>query len=113
VSSDGVTFSPVDVVDVGSTEVAFVSIDGDAGNTDPGAKSFDLTLAGISSFRFLRIDGNGTLPAFGINGFDLDAVGAINTQAPQQQVPAPSGLLLLVGGLLTLGAATRRRRTRP
>jgi hypothetical protein len=105
-----VEFSLVDVL-VSADGLVWVSITGTmttgvrvAGDTSHGSashrKSFDLEGSGLSEARFIKLQGLGTGPASGTNGFDLDAIAIVNGR-----VPAP-GTLALVGGVLVM----RRRR---
>ncbi len=63
-------------------------------------KSFDLAGTGLAEAKYVKIQGLGTGPASGTNGFDLDAIGVIHWT-----VPAPGSLFALIGL-----AAIRRRR---
>lgn len=63
-------------------------------------KSFDLAGTGLAEAKYVKIQGLGTGPASGTNGFDLDAIGIIHWT-----VPAPGSLVALAG----LGLLRRRR----
>lgn len=67
------------------------------------ARSYDLASAGLSTARFVLVDGLSSAPPGGNSGFDLDAIGAIT------RVPEPTTLALLAFGLFGVGIATRRR----
>lgn len=104
-SLDGLTFT-----DLSASEAAWVDIDGDEAHGVPGfARSYDL--GALSMARYVRIDGNGTGASGGYNGFDLDAIGAINfTLGNTAAVPLPASLPLLLGGLGLVAGITRRRK---
>ena len=100
VSANGVDFFLVD-----STMQAKIDLDNDnLHNNASFAKSYDLGPSGLSSVRYIRIDGVGTGASGGNTAFDLDALGAINYSL----VPAPAGLLLLGSGLTVLAGLRRK-----
>ena len=78
VSQDGLSF-----VSVKASEGPVVRIPGDKthGN-DAFARSYDLAVSGFEAVQFVKIDGVGTGAAGGTNGFDLDAIGAVNLGFP-------------------------------
>ncbi|ANM31291.1 hypothetical protein ABI59_19500 [Acidobacteria bacterium Mor1] len=74
VSADGVNFTSIRE----SAHAAAV-IPGDElhGSTN-FARSYDIGYAGLSTVRYVRLDGNGTGPSGTSSGFDLDAIGVIH-----------------------------------
>ncbi|MEQ9617373.1 MAG: FG-GAP-like repeat-containing protein [Phycisphaerales bacterium] len=77
VSADGMNFINID-----STIGTAVAISGDENHNDPALRqSFDLAGSGLSEARFIRIQGTDVNPPGGSNGFDLDAIGLVNTRA--------------------------------
>ncbi len=101
-SQDGVNFFLVD-----GSIAAIVPVDNDPGHVDDAfARSFDLFGTGLAWARYFRIDGGGTGVAGGTNGFDLDAVGAVNYETAP--VPVPAAVWLF--GSALAGLATLRRR---
>lgn len=105
VSEDGTTF-----VDVTATQAAAVNILGDeAHSLADYRQSYDIASSGLTSVRYVRLDGVGNGAGGGTNDFDLDAIGAVN-YAEVNAVPLPGavwGGLALLGGL---GAGNRLRR---
>ena len=78
VSADGVNF-----ISVKATESEVIRIPGDEGlSNDSFGRSYDLSSSGLNAVRFIQIDGTFPLPPGGNNGFELDAIGAINTPNP-------------------------------
>ena len=75
VSDDGATF-----VDVKDTEAAMVRVPGDGEHgSDEYARSYDLVGSGLSSVRFIRVEGAPAPdPPEQTYGFDLDAIAAIH-----------------------------------
>ena len=74
VSLDGTNFFSIK-----SSETATLDVPGDgAHGSSSFARSYDLAASGLSSARFVRIDGNGTGASGTSSGFDLDAVGFVN-----------------------------------
>ena len=74
VSADGVNFYSVK-----PPEFSAVNIPGDETHgSNSFARSYDLSPAGLSVIRFVRLDGTGTGAAGASTGFDLDGIGAIN-----------------------------------
>jgi hypothetical protein len=74
VSNDGVSF-----ISIKNTESALQRIPGDESLCcDQFGRSYDLAASGLGVARYVRIDGNGSGPAGGENGFDLSLVAAIN-----------------------------------
>jgi uncharacterized protein (TIGR03382 family) len=97
VSMDGIAFFSIsstigDAIDL---------IGDDAHGSASFRRSFDLGPSGLTTVRYLKIQGTGNGAAGGQNDFDLDAVAAINF------IPSPGALALMgMGGLVM----TRRRR---
>jgi hypothetical protein len=78
VSADGITFSSVK----SSEKWISVRIAGDEHLKKAFfARSYDLAPSGLPFARYIRIQGTGTGPAGGNNGFDLDAIGLIHYEA--------------------------------
>lgn len=97
VSDDGITF-----VSINSTIGPAVDLIGDEVHGNASfRRGFDLAGSGLSSVRFLRVQGTGSGAAGGNNGFDLDAVAAVNF------IPTPGAIALVGMGGLTVA---RRRR---
>ena len=93
VSKDGNNF-----VSVKNTEGLLVRIGGDENHAGGSfAHSYDLSLSGLQSIRFIRIDGLTNID----DGMDLDAVGAINFNAGGGGTPGRGGIqcTLTVSGL--------------
>ena len=102
VSQDGITF-----FDVSASQAAIVAVDNDPGHvSDVFARSFDIAGTGLDVVRYVRIDGDGGGAAGGRNGFDLDAVGAVNFEVAAVPVPAA---VWLFGSALAGIAGLRRR----
>jgi hypothetical protein len=100
VGLDGPTFT-----DVTSSETSYVAIVGDELHGQPSlARSYDLGAMVLA--RNIGIDGGGTGMPAGTNGFDLDAIGAINL-AP---APLPAGMPVLLGALAVLTGLRRKSR---
>ncbi len=97
VSADNITFFSIN-----STAADAVDLIGDEAHVDAGfRRSFDLGPSGLSTVRYLKVQGIGSGSAGSTNEFDLDAVAAINF------LPAPGAIALAgVGGLML----ARRRR---
>ncbi len=101
VSLDGINF-----VDVSATASAVVPIPGDETHSnDAFARSFDLAGSGLDEVRFVRVDGNGDGAAGGNNGFDLEAMGAINLALAGAPPPPPLITLAFEGVVTSIGAA--------
>ena len=95
-----------DWVEATSYAAGAVHIPGDEGKVY--FWSFELYFTGLDWIRYVRIDGHGdNMPSDQWDGFDLDAVGAINTAV----VPVPGAVWLLGSGLLGL-AGLRKRKNR-
>ncbi len=78
VSVDGTSY-----ISVKDTEGPVVHIPGDEMHSNAAfARSYDLSAIVPNAVRFIRIDGVGNGAAGGNNGFDLDAIGAINFACP-------------------------------
>ena len=103
VSEDGTTF-----VNIDASQTAVVPVDNDPGHVnDIFARAFDLAGSGLSAARYVRIDGNGTSAAGGTNGFDLDAIGAVNFEEIQP-IPLPAAAWLFGSALAGLAGLRRR-----
>jgi hypothetical protein len=103
VSNDGLTF-----YNVSSTYYPAVDLVGDDAHGNASfRRAYDLAdipaLAadGISSIRYVRFDGTGTGAAGASQGFDLDAIGAVNFVSPPAAVPTPAAA---TAGTVLLGA---------
>lgn len=97
VSMDGINFFNIE-----STSGPAVDLIGDDAHGNASfRRSFDLGPSGLTTVRYLKIQGTGGGAAGGSNDFDLDAVAAVNF------IPTPGALALMgMGGL----AMARRRR---
>ncbi|MGD8454083.1 MAG: LamG domain-containing protein [Phycisphaerae bacterium] len=72
VSADGETF-----LSVKASESTAVAVPGDEAHDNPDfARSYDLAVVGLSEVQYVRVQGQNVESG---NGFDLDAVGAVNT----------------------------------
>lgn len=101
-SQDGINFFSLD-----ASLGPIVPVDNDPGHTnDSYAQSFDLAVTGLEWARYVRVIGLAANPAGGLNGFDLDAAGAVNFEAAPVPVPAAAWLF----GSALAGLATLRRR---
>jgi hypothetical protein len=106
VSNDGVNFYSVK-----SSESTGLSIPGDS--THAGGvfkKSYNLNVSPLMIARYLRLDGIGTaFPTMISTGFDLDAVGALNTTevTPKPLSDAGASNALMVVGIAGLGLCRR------
>ncbi len=100
VSEDGADFYSV----VG-TEGPIVRITGDEmhGN-DAFARSYDISAAGLSVVRYIRIDGLDDGPGGGTTGFDLDAIGIINVAGDCNANAVPDECDIAVGTSLDCNA---------
>ncbi|WP_293482833.1 PEPxxWA-CTERM sorting domain-containing protein [Phenylobacterium sp.] len=114
VSNDGVTFFNIE-----ASSAAAVDLVGDEAHGSASfRRSYDLgaavTALGVSQFRYLRLDGTSGGSISGSNGFDPDAVAAINyidTRQPVTGVPEPATWAMMILGFGAAGATLRRRRT--
>jgi hypothetical protein len=113
VSLDGVNFWNVE-----ASALAAVDLDGDEAHGNASfRRSYDLGDAvanlGVSEFRYLRVDGTSGGAINGNNGFDLDAVAAINyidTRPPTGAIPEPATWAMMILGFGAAGSVLRRRR---
>lgn len=97
VSADNITFFNID-----STIGPAVDLIGDNAHTAPNyRKSFDLAPSGLSTVRYLKIQGTGSGVAGTTNDFDLDAVAAINF------LPAPGSVALIALAGMVVGRRQR------
>ena len=113
VSADGLTFFNIE-----ATFAAAIDLVGDEAHGNANfRRSYDLGTAvaalGVSEFRYLRLDGTSSGSINGNNGFDPDAVAAINyidTTPVVGGVPEPGAWALMILGFGAAGSMIRRRR---
>lgn len=130
VDSGNVEFGSVDILvsadaltwfNVEGTAAAAIDLVGDEAHGNASfRKSYDLAGAvaalGATQFRYLRLDGTTSGAINSNNGFDPDAVAAINyidtnPPPPPTTVPEPASWALMILGFGSAGAMLRRRRT--
>lgn len=115
VSGDGLTWFNIEA----SAAAALDLVGDEAHNDPPFRRSYDLgaavTALGVTGFQYLRLDGTSGGAINGANGFDVDAVAAINyidTRPPVTgAIPEPATWAMMILGFGMAGATIRRRRS--